>query len=101
MRIASPAPEPSAKDLDRLRNVDGVEIASVISRRASRPPEVAAKYGAAIRARASEALAPRRRRRGDPVHADSDDAEQAMPHGRGKHVQVEIPLSDSWPVRSV
>src|SRR3546814_15265921 len=35
------------KHLDGLKNIDGVEIASVISRRAEQAAEVAAKYGAA------------------------------------------------------
>ena len=34
------------KHLDGLKNIDGVEIASVISRRAEQAAEVAAKYGA-------------------------------------------------------
>src|SRR3546814_18167128 len=34
------------KHLDGLKNIDGVEIVSVISRRADQAAEVAAKYGA-------------------------------------------------------
>ena len=33
------------KHLDGLKNIDGVEIASVISRRAEQAAEVAARYG--------------------------------------------------------
>ena len=36
------------KHLDGLKNIDGVEIASVISRRAEQAAEVAARYGATI-----------------------------------------------------
>ena len=86
------------KHLDGLKNVDGVEIASVISRRAEQAAEVAAKYGASHSGtELSEALAL------DDVDAvilctpTQMHAEQAIAcMDAGKHVQVEIPLSDSW-----
>jgi 2-hydroxy-4-carboxymuconate semialdehyde hemiacetal dehydrogenase len=86
------------KHLDGLKNIDGVEIASVISRRAEQAAEVAAKYGAA---HSGTDL-------GDALERDDVDAvilctptqmhaEQAIAcMDAGKHVQVEIPLSDSW-----
>ena len=86
------------KHLDGLRNIDGVEIASVISRRAEQAAEVAAKYGAPHSGTdLSEALA-----RDDvdavilctPTQMHADQAIACM--DAGKHVQVEIPLSDSW-----
>lgn len=86
------------KHLDGLRNVDGVEIASVISRRADQAAEVAAKYGAPHSGtELSEALA-----LSDvdavilcsPTQMHAQQAIDCMK--AGKHVQVEIPLSDSW-----
>jgi 2-hydroxy-4-carboxymuconate semialdehyde hemiacetal dehydrogenase len=86
------------KHLDGLKNIDGVEIASVISRRAEQAAEVAAKYGAVHSGTdLSEALA-----RDDvdavilctPTQMHADQAIACM--DAGKHVQVEIPLSDSW-----
>jgi 2-hydroxy-4-carboxymuconate semialdehyde hemiacetal dehydrogenase len=86
------------KHLDGLKNIDGVEIASVISRRAEQAAEVAKKYGAPHSGtELSEALAR------DDVDAvilctpTQRHAEQAIAcMDAGKHVQVEIPLSDSW-----
>src|SRR3546814_11820465 len=86
------------KHLDGLKNIDGVEIVSVISRRADQAAEVAAKYGARHSdTELSEALAL------DDVDAvilctpTQMHAEQAIAcMDAGKHVQVEIPLSDSW-----
>src|SRR3990170_363449 len=86
------------KHLDGLKNIDGVEIASVISRRAEQAAEVAAKYGAPHSGtELSEAL------ERDDVDAvilctpTQMHAEQAIAClNAGKHVQVEIPLSDSW-----
>ena len=86
------------KHLDGLKNIDGVEIASVISRRAEQAAEVAAKYGAPHSGTdLSEAL-----ERDDvdavilctPTQMHADQAIACME--AGKHVQVEIPLSDSW-----
>ena len=86
------------KHLDGLKNIDGVEITSVISRRAEQAAEVAAKYGAPHSGtELSEALA-----RDDvdavilctPTQMHAEQAIACME--AGKHVQVEIPLSDSW-----
>ena len=86
------------KHLDGLKNIDGVEIASVISRRAEQAAEVVAKYGAPQSGT----------ERGEALERDDVDAvilctptqmhaEQAIAcMDAGKHVQVEIPLSDSW-----
>ena len=87
------------KHLDGLKNIDGVEIASVISRRAEQAAEVAAKYGAPHSGtELAEAL-----ERDDvdavilctPTQMHAEQAIACM--DAGKHVQVEIPLSDSWP----
>jgi len=86
------------KHLDGLKNIDGVSITSVISRRAEQAAEVAAKYGAKHSGtELSEAL-----ERDDvdavilctPTQMHAEQAIACME--AGKHVQVEIPLSDSW-----
>jgi 2-hydroxy-4-carboxymuconate semialdehyde hemiacetal dehydrogenase len=86
------------KHLDGLKNIDGVEIVSVISRRAEQAAAVAAKYGARHSGtELDEALA-----REDvdavilctPTQMHAEQAIACME--AGKHVQVEIPLADSW-----
>ena len=86
------------KHLDGLLNIDGVEIVSIISRTGEQAAAVAAKYGAK---HSSTELA-------DALARDDVDAvilctptqmhaEQAIAcMDAGKHVQVEIPLSDNW-----
>jgi 2-hydroxy-4-carboxymuconate semialdehyde hemiacetal dehydrogenase len=86
------------KHLDALTRIDGVEIAAVVSRRLDQAREVANHYGAPL---ATTEL--------DEVLASPDvdavilatptqlHAQQAIDTLRaGKHVQVEIPLADSW-----
>ena len=86
------------KHLDGLKLIDGVEIVSIISRRADQAAEVAAKYGARHHStELADALA-----RDDvdavilctPTQMHAEQAIACM--DAGKHVQVEIPLSDSW-----
>ena len=86
------------KHLDGLKNIEGVEIASVISRSADQAAEVAAKYGAPHSGTdLAEALA-----LPDvdavilctPTQMHAEQAIACM--NAGKHVQVEIPLADSW-----
>jgi 2-hydroxy-4-carboxymuconate semialdehyde hemiacetal dehydrogenase len=86
------------KHLDGLKLIDGVEITSVISRRADQAAAVAAKYGAKHSGtELAEALA-----RDDvdavilctPTQMHAEQAIACM--NAGKHVQVEIPLADSW-----
>jgi 2-hydroxy-4-carboxymuconate semialdehyde hemiacetal dehydrogenase len=86
------------KHLDGLKLIDGVEITSIISRTGEQAAAVAAKYGAK---HSSTELA-------DALARDDVDAvilctptqmhaEQAIAcMNAGKHVQVEIPLADSW-----
>jgi len=86
------------KHLDGLKLIDGVEITSIISRTGEQAAAVAAKYGAK---HSSTELA-------DALARDDVDAvilctptqmhaEQAIAcMAAGKHVQVEIPLADSW-----
>jgi len=86
------------KHLDALAVIDGVTVTSVISRRAEQAEQVAEKYGAG---HASTDLAEALAR--DDVDAvilctpTQLHAQQAIAAMRaGKHVQVEIPLADSW-----
>jgi 2-hydroxy-4-carboxymuconate semialdehyde hemiacetal dehydrogenase len=86
------------KHLDALTAIDGVTVTSVVSRRLEQAEEVARKYGAP---HASTDL-------DDALARDDVDAvilctptqlhaQQAIAAMRaGKHVQVEIPLADSW-----
>ncbi|WP_369061793.1 Gfo/Idh/MocA family oxidoreductase [Caulobacter sp. 73W] len=85
------------KHLDGLKNIEGVEIVSIISRTLEQAQDVAAKYGAK---HASTELA-------DALARDDVDAvilcTPTQMHAAqaiacleaGKHVQVEIPLADS------
>ncbi len=86
------------KHLDGLRNIEGVEIVSVISRSEEQAAEVAARYGAKhSSAKLEDALT-----RDDvdavilctPTQMHAAQALACM--DAGKHVQVEIPLADSW-----
>ncbi|WP_062731601.1 Gfo/Idh/MocA family oxidoreductase [Sphingobium abikonense] len=86
------------KHLDGLKNIDGVDIASVISRSAEQAATVAQKYGAPHSGtELAEALA-----MPDvdavilctPTQMHAEQAIACM--DAGKHVQVEIPLSDNW-----
>jgi 2-hydroxy-4-carboxymuconate semialdehyde hemiacetal dehydrogenase len=85
------------KHLDALREIDGIQITAVMSRRLDQAEEVAATYGAPL---ATDSL--------DEVLGSDVDAvilctptqlhaEQAIAVMKaGKHVQVEIPLADNW-----
>jgi 2-hydroxy-4-carboxymuconate semialdehyde hemiacetal dehydrogenase len=87
------------KHLDGLAEIDGVTVTSIVSRRQEQAEEVARKYGVE---HASTDL-------GEVLGRDDVDAvilctptqmhaRQAIATMRaGKHVQVEIPLADSWP----
>lgn len=86
------------KHLDGLKLIDGVEITSIISRRLEQAEEVANKYGAKhFSTDLADALA-----RDDvdavilctPTQMHAQQAIACM--NAGKHVQVEIPLADSW-----
>lgn len=86
------------KHLDGLKLIDGVEIVSIVSRRLEQAEAVAQKYGAIhATTELDEALA-----RDDvdavilctPTQMHAEQAIACM--NAGKHVQVEIPLADSW-----
>jgi 2-hydroxy-4-carboxymuconate semialdehyde hemiacetal dehydrogenase len=86
------------KHLDGLKNIPGVSITSIISRGIEQAQAVADKYGAVhATTELDEALA-----RDDvdavilctPTQMHAEQAIACM--NAGKHVQVEIPLADSW-----
>lgn len=86
------------KHLDGLKLIDGVEIVSIVSRRLEQAEAVAQKHGAIhATTELDEALA-----RDDvdavilctPTQMHAEQAIACM--NAGKHVQVEIPLADSW-----
>jgi 2-hydroxy-4-carboxymuconate semialdehyde hemiacetal dehydrogenase len=86
------------KHLDGLKLIDGVEITSIISRTGEQAAAVAEKYGAKHSSTELEDALAR-----DDVDAvilctpTQLHAEQAIACMKaGKHVQVEIPLADSW-----
>jgi 2-hydroxy-4-carboxymuconate semialdehyde hemiacetal dehydrogenase len=86
------------KHLDGIKEIDGVEVVTVVGRRLEPTQEIADKYGIPnVTTDLGEAL----------TGADADaailctptqmHAEQAIQcMEAGKHVQVEIPVSDSW-----
>jgi 2-hydroxy-4-carboxymuconate semialdehyde hemiacetal dehydrogenase len=86
------------RHLDALALIDGVTVTSVVSRRLEQAEQVAEKYGAPhATVNLDDALA-----RDDvdavilctPTQLHAAQAIDAM--RAGKHVQVEIPLADSW-----
>ncbi len=86
------------KHLDGIKNIDGVEVVSLVGRRLEPTQEVAAKYGIGhVTTDLAESLA---LPEVDavilctPTQLHASQAVQCMK--AGKHVQVEIPLADSW-----
>jgi 2-hydroxy-4-carboxymuconate semialdehyde hemiacetal dehydrogenase len=86
------------KHLDGLANIDGVTVTSVVSRRLEQAEEVARKYGVGHAGTDLDEVLAR-----DDVDAvilctpTQLHAEQSIAAMRaGKHVQVEIPVADSW-----
>lgn len=85
------------KHLDGIKNIDGVEVVALVGRNAEKTQAVAEQYGIAkVCTSLEEALT---------LDADAvilctptqQHAAQAIQCMRaGKHVQVEIPLADSW-----
>jgi 2-hydroxy-4-carboxymuconate semialdehyde hemiacetal dehydrogenase len=85
------------KHLDGLRNIDGVEVTAILSRRLEQAQEVADTYGVGYATTELDDVLAR-----DDVDAvilctpTQLHAEQSIAAMRaGKHVQVEIPLADS------
>ncbi|QJR03797.1 Gfo/Idh/MocA family oxidoreductase [Sphingobium yanoikuyae] len=86
------------KHLDGLKNVDGVTVTSIIGRELETTKKVAEKYGIGhVTTDLNETLA-----RDDvdavilctPTQMHAEQAIACM--NAGKHVEVEIPLADSW-----
>jgi len=86
------------KHLDGIRNIDGVDVVALVGRRLEPTKEVAERYGIPhVGTDLSDALAI------DEVDAvilctpTQMHAEQALQcMDAGKHVQIEIPVADSW-----
>jgi 2-hydroxy-4-carboxymuconate semialdehyde hemiacetal dehydrogenase len=87
------------KHLDAIRNIDGIEVAALIGRRLEPTLEVAGRYGIG---RCFTDLDEALRQVPDveavilctPTQMHAAQALACM--AAGKHVQVEIPLADSW-----
>ncbi|WP_417320685.1 Gfo/Idh/MocA family oxidoreductase [Emcibacter sp.] len=86
------------KHLDGLKNIDGAEVVSIVGRRLEPTQKVADDYGIP---HATTDLAEALEQPGvdavilcTPTQMHADQAIQCMK--AGKHVQVEIPLADSW-----
>ncbi|MEZ5728706.1 MAG: Gfo/Idh/MocA family oxidoreductase [Burkholderiaceae bacterium] len=86
-----------AKHLDGIRNINGVEVVALVGRRLEPTREMAEKYGIpnaftdlgeALSLEADAAILC------TPTQMHAAQAIQCM--RAGKHVQVEIPLADSW-----
>jgi len=86
------------KHLDGIKNIDGVEVVSLIGRELEKTKEVAVKYGIGhVTTDLAESLALSEvdaviLRTPTQMHASQSIA----CFKAGKHVQVEIPLADSW-----
>ena len=86
------------KHLDGIRNIDGVEVVSLVSRELAKTKEVAARYGIKhVTTDLADSLA---LKEVDavilctPTQMHASQSIQCLQ--AGKHVQVEIPLADSW-----
>jgi 2-hydroxy-4-carboxymuconate semialdehyde hemiacetal dehydrogenase len=86
------------KHLDGLKNINGVEVTALVGRRQDATQAMADKYGVGFATTDYDAMLAR-----DDVDAvilatptqmHADQAIKAM--NAGKHVEVEIPLADSW-----
>lgn len=86
------------KHLDGIKNIDGVEVVSLVGRQLDKTRKVADEYGIGHAAtELSEALAQPGVEAAilcTPTQMHAAQAIECM--DAGKHVQVEIPLSDSW-----
>jgi 2-hydroxy-4-carboxymuconate semialdehyde hemiacetal dehydrogenase len=86
------------KHLDGLKNIDGVEVTALVGRRLEPTQAMADKYGVGFATTDYEAML----ERDDvdavilctPTQMHADQSIKAM--AAGKHVEVEIPLADSW-----
>jgi 2-hydroxy-4-carboxymuconate semialdehyde hemiacetal dehydrogenase len=85
------------KHLDGIKNIDGVEVISLVGRELDKTQEVAAKYGIGhVTTELSESLAIKELDAVILCTPTQMHAEQSVACLKaGKHVQVEIPLADS------
>jgi 2-hydroxy-4-carboxymuconate semialdehyde hemiacetal dehydrogenase len=85
------------KHLDGIRNIEGVEVISIVSRRLDQTKEVAAKYGIPhVSTNLEDSLAIKEVDAVILCTPTQMHAAQAIACMKaGKHVQVEIPLADS------
>ncbi len=86
------------KHLDGIKNIDGVEVISLISRDLEKTKEVASKYGIGhVTTELADSLALPELDAVILCTPTQMHAEQTLACLKaGKHVQVEIPLADSW-----
>lgn len=86
------------KHLDGIKNIDGVEVVSLISRDLEKTREVAAKYGIGhVTTDLADSLALPEVDAVILCTPTQMHASQSLACLKaGKHVQVEIPLADSW-----
>ena len=86
------------KHLDGIKNIDGVEVVSVVGRQVDKTREVADKYNIPhVTTELAEALAQPGVEAAilcTPTQLHAEQAIECMQ--AGVHVQVEIPLADSW-----
>jgi 2-hydroxy-4-carboxymuconate semialdehyde hemiacetal dehydrogenase len=86
------------KHIDGIKNIDGVEVVSLVGREMPKTQEIAAKYGIQhVTTDLADSLA---LKEVDAVilctPTQMHAAQTLQCLQAGKHVQVEIPLSDSW-----
>jgi 2-hydroxy-4-carboxymuconate semialdehyde hemiacetal dehydrogenase len=86
------------KHLDGIKNIDGVEVVSLVSRELDKTREIAAQYGIThVSTELTDSLAMKEVDAVILCTPTQMHAAQAMACMQaGKHVQVEIPLADSW-----
>ncbi len=86
------------KHLDGIKNIDGVEVVSLVGRDLESTREAAANYGIAhVATDLAESLALKEVNAVilcTPTHMHASQSLECLK--AGKHVQVEIPLADSW-----
>lgn len=86
------------KHLDGIKNIDGVEVVSLVGRDLEKTKQVADRYGVGhVTTELSEALAQPGVEAAilcTPTQMHAAQAIECME--AGKHVQVEIPLADNW-----
>jgi 2-hydroxy-4-carboxymuconate semialdehyde hemiacetal dehydrogenase len=86
------------KHIEGIKNIDGVEVISLIGRELEKTKEVAAKYGIShVTTRLEDSLAIKEVDAVilcTPTQMHASQSIACM--NAGKHVQVEIPIADSW-----